>query len=286
MENIPMSISLVTNVQSLKVQQNLTAATNKLNTAIERMTTGYKINSAKDDAAGYSISAQMEAKLSSYDIAANNAQLGLDMLTTAEENYSLISDHLQRIRDLTEQAANGTYSDDSRAAIQAEIQARMDEINRVSASAEYNGMKLMTAGGITNPVNIQVGVDETVNSRVTLEAALFADAKSSVLLGTGVTAAKCASAADAAAQLVAIDGAIDTISTRVTKLGASQNRLESAIDSIQVTTENLTSSLSTVKDADIATESTRYLQAQILQSAATTLLSTANQTPSIALELI
>ena len=281
-----MTISIVTNVQSLKVQQNLTAATNKLNTAIERMTTGYKINSAKDDAAGYSISAQMEAKLSSYDVAANNAQIGLDMLTTTEENYSLISDHLQRIRDLTEQAANGTYSDDSRAAIKAEIESRLAEIDRVAASAEYNGMALMKAGAAD--VNIQVGIDGTANSKVTLGADLFEDAKAQTLLGVAnaTMATNCSSAADAADQLDAIDDAIKEISNRVTKLGASQNRLESAIDSIQVTTENLTSSLSTVKDADIATESTRYLQAQILQSAATTLLSTANQTPSIALQLI
>ena len=279
-----MSISLVTNVQSLKVQQNLTAATNKLNTAIERMTTGYKINSAKDDAAGYSISAQMEAKLSSYDVAANNAQIGLDMLTTTEENYSLITDHLQRIRDLTEQAANGTYSDDSRAAIKAEIQSRLDEIDRVAASAEYNGMHLMDSS-LNAGVSIQVGIDGTDNSKVKLAGTLFQDAKSATILN-GVTADGCSAAATAAAQLTKIDDAIDTISTRVTTLGASQNRLESAIASIQVTTENLTSSLSTVKDADIATESTRYLQAQILQSAATTLLSTANQTPSIALELI
>ena len=281
-----MSISLVTNVQSLKVQQNLTAATNKLNTAIERMTTGYKINSAKDDAAGYSISAQMEAKLSSYDVAANNAQIGLDMLTTTEENYSLITDHLQRIRDLTEQAANGTYSDDSRAAIKAEIESRLAEIDRIAGSAEYNGMLLMT--GATGSVNIQVGVDGSANSKVELSDTLFSDAKASTILGAAnaTMATDCSTAATAAAQLTKIDDAIKDISNRVTTLGASQNRLESAIDSIQVTTENLTSSLSTVKDADIATESTRYLQAQILQSAATTLLSTANQTPSIALDLI
>lgn len=281
-----MSISLVTNVQSLKVQQNLTAATNKLNTAIERMTTGYKINSAKDDAAGYSISAQMEAKLSSYDVAANNAQIGLDMLTTTEENYSLITDHLQRIRDLTEQAANGTYSDDSRAAIKAEIESRLAEIDRIAGSAEYNGMLLMT--GATGSVNIQVGVDGSANSQVQLSDTLFSDAKAATILGEANAdmATNCSAAATAAAQLTKIDDAIKDISNRVTTLGASQNRLESAIDSIQVTTENLTSSLSTVKDADIATESTRYLQAQILQSAATTLLSTANQTPSIALQLI
>ncbi len=281
-----MSLSIVTNVQSLKVQQNLTAATDTLNSAIERMTTGYKINSAKDDAAGYSIAAQMEAKLSSYDVASNNAQIGLDMLTTTEENYSLIVDHLQRIRDLTEQAANGTYSDDSRAAIEAEIKARLDEIDRVAGSAEYNGMNLMD-GSLVDDVNIQVGIDGSANSRVTLANTLFEAADAQTLLKTdNATFASDCSGTDAFDQLSTIDAAINNISTRVTNLGASQNRLESAIDSINVTTENLTSSLSTVKDADIAEESTRYLQAQILQSAATTLLSTANQTPSIALQLL
>ena len=280
-----MSLSLVTNVQSLKVQANLTAATNTLNNAIERMTTGYKINRAKDDAAGYSIASQMEAKLSSYDVAANNAQIGLDMLTTTEENYTLINDHLQRIRDLTEQAANGTYSADSRSAIEAEIASRLAEIDRVAGSAEYNGMNLMDA--TIGPVNIQVGIDGSANSRVTLGADLFDKADAKTLLGAENAdfAASC-SGADAFDCLSTIDAAIDNISTRVTTLGASQNRLESALDAISVTTENLTSSLSTVQDADIANESTRYLQAQILQSAATTLLSTANQTPSIALQLI
>lgn len=281
-----MSLSLVTNVQSLKVQANLTAATDTLNNAIERMTTGYKINRAKDDAAGYSIASQMEAKLSSYDVASNNAQIGLDMLTTTEENYTLINDHLQRIRDLAEQAANGTYSTDSRTAIEAEIASRLAEIDRVAGSAEYNGMNLMD-GSLANDVSIQVGIDGTANSRVTLVANLFSKADAKTLLGeeNADFAAACASI-DASQQLSAIDAAINNISSRVTTLGASQNRLESALDSISVTTENLTSSLSTVKDADIANESTRYLQAQILQSAATTLLSTANQTPSIALQLI
>ena len=287
-----MSLSIVTNVQSLKVQQNLTAATDTLNTAIERMTTGYKINSAKDDAAGYSIASQMEAKLSSYDVASNNAQIGLDMLTTTEENYSLIVDHLQRIRDLAEQAANGTYSEDSREAIEAEIQSRLEEIDRVAGSAEYNGMNLMD-GTLVDDVNIQVGIDGSANSKVTLVNTLFEDAKAETILDyAGNTMADNAAFAEACSgteafeQLSIIDAAIDNISTRVTNLGASQNRLESALDAISVTTENLTSSLSTVKDADIAEESTRYIQAQILQSAATTLLSTANQTPSIALQLV
>ena len=281
-----MSLSLVTNVQSLRVQSNLTAATATMNQAIERMTTGYKINCAKDDAAGYSIASQMEAKLSSYDVASNNAQIGLDMLTTTEENYTLITEHLQRIRDLAEQAANGTYSEDSREAIEAEIASRLAEIDRVAGSAEYNGMNLMD-GSLANDVNIQVGIDGTANSRITLVSTLFGKADAKTLLGeeNADFAASCAST-EAYDSLSTIDKAIDNISNRVTTLGASQNRLESALDAISVSTENLTSSLSTVKDADVANESTKYIQAQILQSAAATLLSTANQTPSIALQLI
>ena len=282
-----MSLSLVTNVQSLKVQENLTAATNAMNQAIERMTTGYKINRAKDDAAGYSIASQMEAKLSSYDVASNNAQIGIDMLTTTEENYTLITGHLQRIRDLAEQAANGTYSTDSRSAIEAEIASRLAEIDRVAGSAEYNGMNLMD-GSIAADINIQVGIDGSANSKVTLSLDLFGPADAATLLGGATNAAFAAdcSGTEAWDHLSTIDAAIAEISGRVTTLGASQNRLESALDAISVTSENLTSSLSTVKDADIANESTRYIQSQILQSAATTLLATANQTPSIALQLI
>ena len=163
---------------------------------------------------------------------------------------------------------------------------QFDEIDRVAGSAEYNGMNLMD-GSLADDVNIQVGIDGSANSRVTLTADLFEAADAQTLLGDANDAfASACSGTDAFDQLSTIDAAIDDISNRVTNLGASQNRLESALDAIAVTTENLTSSLSTVKDADIAEESTRYLQAQILQSAATTLLSTANQTPSIALQLI
>ena len=280
------TITINTNLASLTAQRNLSQATTGMNTAMERLTTGYRINSGKDDAAGAAVSNLMEAQISAYDVAESNATMGLTLLDTAEGVLDIVGDYVQRIRDLTEQAANGTYSDDSRAAIKAEIESRLAEIDRIAGSAEYNGMLLMT--GATGEVSIQVGVDGSDNSKVKLTDALFSDAKASTILGkaNATMATNCSGAATAAGELATIDAAIDNISNRVTTLGASQNRLESAIDSIQVTTENLTSSLSTVKDADIATESTRYLQAQILQSAATTLLSTANQTPSIALQLI
>ena len=119
-----MALTINTNISSLVAQNNLAKATSSLNTAIERMTTGYKINHASDNAAGYSIARNWETQLGSLDVAADNAATGADMLTTLEDTYSLLTDHCQRVRDLTEQAANGTYGSQSLKAIQSEITAR------------------------------------------------------------------------------------------------------------------------------------------------------------------
>ena len=135
-------ITLNTNLSSMIVQSNLTTSTKGLNQAIERMTTGFKINNAKDNAANYSISTSLAGKLSSYNVAQDNVAMGLDMLTTAEDSLSLISNHLSRIRDLTEQAANGTYGASSLSAIQSEINARLAECARIHSNTEYNGIKL------------------------------------------------------------------------------------------------------------------------------------------------
>ena len=129
-----MSLTINTNLSSLIVQSNLNKSTNALNLAMERMTTGYKINHASDNAAGYSIAKSWEAKLGSLDVAADNAATGADMLSTLEDHYALISTHIQRVRDLTEQAANGTYGDQSKQAIEEEIKARLQEVNRIAAN--------------------------------------------------------------------------------------------------------------------------------------------------------
>lgn len=137
-----MALTINTNHLSNLVQNNFAASTARLNSAIERLTTGYKINYAKDNAAGYSIATQYSSKLSSYDVAQNNTAMGMDMLTTAEEHLGLITSHLSRMRDLAEQAANGTYGQQSLDAIQAEFDSRSAEINRILSNAEYNGIKL------------------------------------------------------------------------------------------------------------------------------------------------
>ena len=284
-----MTLTVKSNISSLIVQRNFQAATTSLNTAIERMTTGYKINNAKDNAAGYSIATNWETQLSSLDIAAQNIAMGTDMLTTTEDNYDLIVSHLQRVRDLTEQAANGTYDSTSLTSIGNEITARLNEIDRISKSAEYNGKPLMSASAAD--VVIQVGITSTAaNSQITLSRTLFDDATAKKLFGgtdeISAIVTKCTGSATASGMLSTIDDAIKTISDRVTALGAAQNRLSSAEDANSTKIQNLTSSLSTIKDADIAVESSNYIQAQILQQAAATLLATANQAPSIAMNLI
>ena len=284
-----MALTINTNISSMVAQQNLNKATGSLNKAIERMTTGYKINHAGDNAAGYSIARNWETQLGSLDVAADNAAMGSDMLTTLEDHYSLISSHIQRVRDLTEQAANGTYGADSLDAIKSEIKARLDEIDRIATNCEYNGKKLMN-GSITSNINLQVGLYSSTDSQITLSSTLFADAKvSSIMSAIGAdkdAVATACSGANAAAQLDKLDNVLKNISTRTTTLGAAQNRVESAVESIAVQSENITSSLSTLRDADVANESSKFIQSQILQQAAASLLSTANQTPSIALSLI
>ena len=287
-----MALTINTNISSLVAQQNLNKATSSLKQAIERMTTGYKINHAGDNAAGYSIARNWETQLGSLDVAADNAATGADMMSTLEDTYALVSSHLQRVRDLTEQAANGTYGSDSLKAIESEITARLEEINRISANCEFNGRHLMN-GSITADINLQVGLYSGSDSQIALKSSLFSKADVKSLFGNSdelaTIAQKCAgrnSGTAASSMLTSIDNVIKEISNRTTTLGAAQNRIESAIESIAVQSENITSSLSTLRDADVAEESSKYLQAQILQQAAATLLATANQSPSIALNLI
>ena len=324
-----MALTINTNMGAIQAQNALGKSTNMLNKSIERMTTGYKINSAKDDAAGLAVATKMETKLNSVSVAESNVQLGTSLLNTIEGNYGVIQDHLQRIRDLTEQAANGTYATDSLRAIQSEISQRLDEIDRVTKNTEYNGMYLLSGEDplgnplaiATDGLNLQVGITSSENSVINLSADLFQSCLASSLLaftqGAAVTntdmttvdmtdidskdafatvaaglatndtyGADLNGTAGANQMLATIDYALADISDRTTILGSTMNRLESASDALQIQSDNLTSSLSTVRDADIAAESSSFVSAQILQQASASLLTTANQTPSIALNLI
>ena len=335
------TLTINTNLSSLTCQKYLKGATKGMNSAMEKLSTGFKINSAKDDAAGYAVYTGMEAKVSGYDIIETNAQMGLDMLTTQEGVLDIINDYLQRIRDLTMQAANGTYGSASLNAIALEVTQRMDEINRLCKITDFNDTYLLD-GSRTTDINLQVGLYSNQRCVIKMDAFLFASAESSMIFGfssksdiskmdltsaqkedadhtykaddgkyyasalayqlnkdkvvnkgsldgatlTSITTAIYANDSTARAFIDQIDDAIDNISLRCTKIGAYMNRLDSAIDSTDVQRENLTEAVSTIKDADAATESSNYIKYQILQQATATLLATANQQPSIALNLI
>ena len=278
-----MALTINTNLGSLIVQRNLADATEALNRSIERMTTGYKINSAGDDAAGYAVATKMDTQLSSISVAQDNVAIGSSLLSTTESNYDLIVTHLQRIRDLTEEAANGTYGQDSIDAIKAEVTARLEEIDRIAASTEFNGIKLLD--GSAGAINLQIGIDSTANSQLSLDANLFSDSSAEQLMGvtqTNFLNYFTVGGTNYDDALNAIDDALNEVTSRQTNIGAIQNRLDSAADALDVQYSNVTSSLSTIKDADVAAESSEYIKAQILQQASASLLSTANQTPSIA----
>jgi flagellin len=368
------AITINTNLASLICQKYLKSATKGMNVAMTQLSTGFRINSAKDDAAGYAVSAGMEAKINGYDIIEMNSQMGLDMLTTQEGVLDIINDYLQRIRDLTMQAANGTYGSASLNAIQLEVIQRMDEINRLCEITDFNDTYLLD-GSRTTDINLQVGLYSDKRCVIKMDAFLFDSAKSTVIFGfrstddadvkanrpgyidltfggdndyeyrarqvdsdgqpviingqiqylsgsyeSALTAAlaeigvvvdgviqddksqlmgnaktisitnmcKAIYRNDSSARefISFIDEAIDNISLRCTKIGAYMNRLDSAIASTDVQKENLTEANSTIKDADVALSSSNYIKFQILQQSTATLLSTANQMPSIALNLI
>lgn len=274
-------LSLNTNMTSLIVQRNLAKATRGLNTAIEQLTTGYKLNHAKDNPANYALMKQYETKLNAWNVAQDNISIGNNLLEMASDSAALIENHVIRIRDLCMQASNGTYGENSINAIKAEIQGRLDEIERIRGSTEFNGIKLFgntdeEGNTQVQNINIQVGINSSQSSRITLDT------------GLNLQILKEFEDIDItnASTLDKLDNILSQLSSYQVKIGAYQNRLEYALDFAEVNVNNLTSSLSTIRDADIAKVSSDFIRYQILQQACATLLATANQMPALALQLI
>ena len=290
-----MAITVNTNIPSLTAQKSLNKATNAMNTAMERMSTGYKINSSKDDAAGMAVATNLTYKASSFKVAQDNAQMGQSMLDTTEGVLDVIKDNLTRVRDLTEQAANGTYGTDALDAINSEISARLGEITRVSASADFNGKKLLN-GSITNDIELQVGIGTTgSNSTINVAKEIFKNADAKALIndndffkteGDKDVFKGLSGDANARDFLAKVDDAIKTVTSRKTTIGGLQSRISSAMETANVMYTNLTSAASLIQDADVAEESSNYIKQQILQQTSASLLATANQAPSIASSLI
>lgn len=282
-----MSLTVNTNMQALKIQSNLSSATTKMNNAMERMSSGSKINSAKDDAAGLAVSTTLQKTIGASKVATDNVKIGADLLMTAEGTLDVIMSNLVRVRDLTEQSANGTYSQTDKQGIASEVNARLTEIIALAGQCTFNGVGLFGGTAATSGITLQAGISNT--DTITLSPTIFAGF-TSISIGSvdlsGLSAQVNTGGTAASAYLASLDTAITNITGVQTTIGAAQNRLEAVLDGLDIQQTNLTSALSTIKDADVAAESANYVKTQILQQASASLLVQANSSPQIALTLI
>jgi len=283
-----MGLVINTNISSLVAQRNLSTNTKNLEKSLERLASGYKINRAADDAAGLSISETLRGQIRGTEKAIGNTQDGINILAVGESALSIIGENLQRIRELTVQAANDTNSSVERKAIALEVAARLEDINRIALTTKGNNVPLLT--GTATTFRLQVGANDSVTVDTINIGPVFQKSTYSALsISTGVTIAAGGayeSGGSCRAFLAELDSAIENVFTRRSQLGAYQNRLESTVQSLTIQVENLKSSESRIRNVDIASETAKLTQNQILQQASVSILSQANQIPALAMQLL
>ncbi|KAA0910780.1 flagellin [Pusillimonas sp. ANT_WB101] len=264
-----------TNSLSLIAQGNLNKSQSSLGVAIERLSSGLRINSAKDDAAGQAVANRMTAQIRGMTQAARNANDGISLAQTAEGNLNEINNNLQRIRELATQAASGTNNGDDKASIQVEIGQRVAEIARIANGATFNNQALFTGEAVA----IQVGANATDNDTIEIGANALVNA-------TDLTAGTFDVVTDAKAAITAVDAQLKVVDDARSNLGAVQNRLSSTVNNLNNTITNLSAARSRIEDADYAVEVSNMTRAQILQQAGTAVLAQANQVPQTVLSLL
>ncbi|MDU4354515.1 flagellin [Phytobacter diazotrophicus] len=280
-----------TNLLSLTTQNNLNKSQSALGTAIERLSSGLRINSAKDDAAGQAISNRFSANIKGLTQAARNANDGISIAQTAEGSLNEINNNLQRIRELAVQAQNGTNSASDIDSIQSEVNQRLQEINRVAGQTQFNGINIL-AGTTATTISIQVGANDGQTIGISINAntgwnkltTASAGATNSTVTSRGVST--YGFDVMSSSVLGDVDAALKAVDNQRSDLGAIQNRFQSTISNLNNTVTNLSAAQSRIQDADYATEVSNMSRAQILQQAGTSVLAQANQVPQTVLSLL
>jgi flagellin len=287
-----MALVVNTNVASYTAQNQLTRTNNAMQTAMERLTSGLRINSAKDDAAGLAIGNTMNAQLRGLNQAMRNANDGISLSQTAEGAINETNNILQRMRELGVQAANDTNTSGDRLKISEEVAQLASEVDRIANTTTFNGQKILSTSG---SFSIQVDASLSATGTGTIQVSVASAATLSGLGLTGLTGASAgmtgvsgqvSSQAAAMAFVASIDTALGNVNTMRAQFGAVQNRLSSAISNMQNISENVTAAKSRIMDADFAAEVANNSRAQILQQAGTAMLSQANQNQQSALSLL
>jgi flagellin len=273
-------IDVKTNIQSLDAQVKLNSTQMAVNKSFQRLSSGYRINTAADDAAGLAISESMKSQIRSYTVAERNASDAISMTQTAEASLGDMHDILGRMRELAMQSANGDMTAVDRGYIDTEFASLKAEMGRIEGSAKFNGRQLVAAA--TTEITFQIGLDNTASDQITLT---FGGMSLSTLLAA-TTNVGGATAGNALASLQRIDDAIQTISTNRAKYGATLNRLDITVSSIQTMRLNITSANSRIRDVDVAMETAQLSKNQVLAQAGVSVLAQANQLPQLALKLL
>ena len=266
---MPMAIN--TNVNSLNAQRNLSASQGSLATSMERLSSGLRINSAKDDAAGLAIADRMNAQIKGINVSVRNANDGISLAQTAEGALSTVTDVLQRMRELAVQAQNGSNGTSDRANLDTEYQQLSSEITRIAAQTKFNGTAIV--GASAGAQTFQVGANN--GDTLTITTATV------TTVAGGLTTSAAASTA-----VAALDTALDTITSSRATYGAMINRFQFAITNLQVTGENQSAARGRIMDADFASETANLARSQILQQAGTAMVAQANQLPNQVLSLL
>jgi flagellin len=273
-----MTTVINTNLASLTAQRALARTSGEMSTALQRLSSGLRINSAKDDAAGLAISERLTAQVRGYNQAIRNAGDGISLAQTAEGGIEAITSSLQRMRELAVQAANYSNTDADRTAIQAEVAQLLSEVGRVALQTKFNGNALLN-GDFSSGGNFQVGA----NASEVIAVGGIANLDATAL---GIAGINVSTQAGATAALGLLDAAVTTVTTERAELGASINRFEQTINNLRVTVENITAARSRIQDADFASETASLTRLQILQQSGTAVLSQANAIPQGVLGLL
>ncbi|MBO9689502.1 flagellin N-terminal helical domain-containing protein [Roseateles chitosanitabidus] len=281
-----------TNLASLNAQRNLNSSQSSLATSMQRLSSGLRVNSAKDDAAGLAIAERMNAQARGMSVAMRNANDGISLAQTAEGALGKVADSLQRMRELAIQARNATNADSDKDSLDKEFGELAKEIQRVTAGTTFNGKYILGADA-GNPQTFQVGPNTTSNDEITVTTPnMSSDDSITKVSGsdnTGANRSVIDHTADAAAiaQVVSyIDTALDSVNSQRATLGATQNRFDAVVSNLQVAYENQTAARSRIMDADFAVETSNLSRAQILQQAGNAMVAQANQLPQQVLSLL
>ena len=312
-----MAASVNTNIASLNAQRNLSSSQSSLAMSMQRLSSGLRVNSAKDDAAGLAISERMSAQVKGMNVAVRNANDGISLAQTAEGALGKIGDNLQRMRELAVQSRNATNSAGDRENLQKEFKELQSEIDRTVKSTKFNGTAMFASGASTQ-ISFQVGAGTDTTDRITIEGAELGggtataagslttptntagekelvatvvsnwDGTNGISIGGGASgcAANVANVSQVDAAINAIDKALDLVNNKRANFGASQNRFEAVIGNLQTNIENQAAARGRIVDADFATETSNLSRAQILQQAGTAMVAQANQLPQQVLSLL